>query len=133
MALFLHLTLPPSLPPSSQVEEFDRLKDMEDKLQAVERELQWALVIEIEKVGLWEAAGRDADTLQLGWCVCEGVCVSPLPLAFQAVPPIESDIERAKERIPRNKQRAQAAEVAMNARTRANACAPHFSRSCAPL
>ena len=34
-----------------QVDTFRRLRDMEGKVQQLEMELQWALVIEIEKVG----------------------------------------------------------------------------------
>lgn len=33
-----------------QVDTFRRLRDMEGKVQQLEMELQWALVIEIEKV-----------------------------------------------------------------------------------
>lgn len=33
-----------------QVDTFQRLRDMEGKVQQLEMELQWALVIEIEKV-----------------------------------------------------------------------------------
>ena len=47
-----------------QVQTFELLREMEEKVQQLEKELQWALVIEIEKVSEISLEGRGGGR---GW------------------------------------------------------------------
>ncbi len=48
------------------MQAFERLREMEGKIEELEKELQWALVIEIENVRLVYSQ----DTISMLWGIC---------------------------------------------------------------